>query len=87
MDKRQLVSKDLKATRDQRIKRIEDSKSSWAGFLRALEDEEERERVGDDAELMKIAKDKSREKLGTFHTFIDGSIDRPLLNADTINME
>ena len=87
LDKHQSVNKDLKATRDQRIKRIEDSKSSWAGFLRALEDEEKRERIGDDAELMKIAKDRASTKLGAYHTYIDGGIDRPLLNAETVEQE
>ena len=85
LEKRQNVSKDLKATRDQRIKRIEDSKSSWAAFIKALEDEDMRERVGDDAELMKIAKDKARDRLSEYHTFVDGKIDQPIFNADTID--
>ena len=84
LDKRGAVDKDLKATRDQRVKRIEDSKSSWAGFIRALEDEELRERMGDEIELMKIAKENAAEKLSQNHTYIDGKIDQPLLNSDTV---
>jgi len=40
LGEQQKISKDLKATREQRIKRIEDGKSSWVGLIRMLEDEE-----------------------------------------------
>jgi hypothetical protein len=40
LNEQQKISKDLKATREQRIKRIEDGKSSWVGLIRMLEDEE-----------------------------------------------
>jgi len=85
LDKKSSIAKELKATRDQRVKRIEDSKSSWSGFIRALEDEDAREREGDEIELMKLAKDNAAEKLGELHTFIDGRVDRPLLNSDTVD--
>jgi hypothetical protein len=84
IEKKGAISKDLKATRDQRVKRIEDSKSSWAGFIKALEDESFRERTGDTIELEKLAKDKKAKELGEYHTYIDGKIDRPLLNAETV---
>jgi hypothetical protein len=84
LDKKGSVGKDLKATRDQRVKRIEDSKSSWAGFIRSLEDEANRERIGDEAELMVLAKANAAKQLGELHTFMDGRIDRPLLNSDTV---
>jgi hypothetical protein len=87
LDKRGAVTNSLKATRDQRVKKIEDSKSSWAGFIKALDDEAFRERIGDDAELNKIARDAAEERLAEYHTFVDGKIDRPLLNADTIEKE
>jgi len=87
LDKKSNISKELKATRDQRVKRIEDSKSSWAGFIRALEDEAAREREGDEIELMRLAKDNAAKKLSEYHTYIDGRIDRPLLNSDTVNLD
>ena len=46
LNEQQKISKDLKATREQRIKRIEDGKSSWVGLIRMLEDEEIREKEG-----------------------------------------
>jgi hypothetical protein len=84
LDQQKTINKDMKITRDQRIKRIEDSKTSFAGLIRALEDEEYRKRMGRDAELMKIAKDKAKKDLGEYHEFADGKVDRPLLNCDTV---
>lgn len=79
LDKIKDITKSLKAARDQRIKRIEDSKSSWAGFIRALEDEELRARVGEDAEIMVMAKEAAKERLSKYHTYEDGGVDQPFL--------
>jgi hypothetical protein len=87
LDQQKTINKDLKATRDQRIKRIEDSKTSFAGLIRALEDAEYRKRMGKDAELMKIAKDKAKQDLSEYHEFADGKLDRPLLNCDTVMLD
>lgn len=78
------INQNLKATRDQRIKRIEDSKTTFAGLLRALDDEDLRRRMGDEAELMRLAKDKSREKLSQVHIFSDGQGDFPLLTPEVV---
>lgn len=78
------INKDLKATRDQRIKRIEDSKTSFTGWLKALEDEKYRERVGFEAEVMKIAKHKAEKDLSEFHSFADNKLDRPLLTPEVV---
>lgn len=87
LEKKGAISKDLKATRDQRVKRIEDSKSSFVGFIRALEDEDLRERLGEEAELNRLAKNKSYKKLAQYHTYSDGKLDRPILNSETVDME
>lgn len=83
LEKKQASAKDLKATRDQRIKRVEDAKTSWAGLIRAMDDEEFRFRTGDEAELMRLASNVAKEKLSELHTYIDGNVDRPLFNAET----
>lgn len=79
----QKISKDLKATRDQRIKIVESSKDTWAKYLRLLENEEERERAGHEIELMKLAKEKVKEDLNEWHKYMDGGVDLPILNAET----
>jgi len=87
LDKRGAIAKDLKATRDQRVKRVEDSKSSWASYIRMLEDEVVRAKEGDEIELMRLAKDKVAKDLGKYHTYVDGTVDRPLLNSETVMYE
>lgn len=83
LNEQQKISKDLKATREQRIKRIEDGKSSWVGLIRMLEDEEIREKEGREMEILAIAKDKAKNKLYEYHQFADGQIDTPILNSDS----
>lgn len=84
LGEQQKISKDLKATREQRIKRIEDGKSSWVGLIRMLEDEDVREREGREMEIIRLATEKVRNNLTNLHQYQDNSIDRPLLTPDSI---
>jgi hypothetical protein len=84
LSEQQKISKDLKATREQRIKRIEDGKSSWAGLIRMLEDEEIREKEGRQLEILKMATDKFKGSLYDLHSYQDGQLDRPILNAESV---
>lgn len=77
------ISKSLKANRDERIQRIEDGKSTLQGLLRLLEDEDVRFGMGDDAELMRLAKNASKARLSQLHVYEDGKVDQPLLTAET----
>jgi len=86
-DKNKDVTHSLKATRDQRKKRIEDSKNSWKGYLRALDAEQLRIKQGRDIELLKLAADKVANDLSQEYTYADGQIDIPLLNAETVDNE
>ena len=84
LNEQQKISKDLKATREQRIKRIEDGKSSWIGLIRMLEDEEIREREGKEMEILKKATIVSKNKLSGYHEYEDDVVDRPFLTPETI---
>jgi hypothetical protein len=84
LNEQQKISKDLKATREQRIKRIEDGKSSWAGLIRMLEDEEIREKEGREMEILAMSTDKYRQQLAEYHTYADNTIDKPFLTPETI---
>lgn len=77
------IMKDLKATRDQRVSRIESNKQTFVELLKDLELSEIREREGRQNELFKVAAQKEIERLGQSHTFADGTVDQPLLNCDT----
>ena len=78
------LAKDLKATRDQRLQRIEDGKTSWIGLIRMLEDEIVREREGFDMEVMSTSADKSLKELSEYHKYNDGMVDMPILTPETI---
>lgn len=84
LNEQQKISKDLKATREQRIKRIEDGKSSWIGLIRMLEDEDVREREGKEMEILKRATIKAKENLHEYHTYNDNKVDVPLLTPESI---
>lgn len=84
LNEQQKISKDLKATREQRIKRIEDGKSSWIGLIRMLEDEEIREREGREMEIMNMSVEQQVKKLSEYHEYQDGEVDTPLLTPETV---
>lgn len=84
-DQAKALIKDLKASRSDRIKRVEDSKTSWQGLLRMLEDENKRAEYGEEAELFKLAAQKSAERLAEPHEYADGQVDQPFLNVEYID--
>lgn len=84
LNEQQKISKDLKATREQRIKRIEDGKSSWVGLIRMLEDEEIREKEGREMEIINMATEKAKRELASYHEFADNTVDRPFLTPESV---
>jgi hypothetical protein len=84
LNEQQKISKDLKATREQRIKRIEDGKSSWVGLIRMLEDEAIREKEGREMEILAMATEKAKQKLYEYYSYADNKVDRPILNDQSV---
>jgi hypothetical protein len=84
LNEQQKISKDLKATREQRIKRIEDGKSSWIGLIRMLEDEQIREKEGREMEILALSTAKTKQKLSDYHNYADKTVDSPLLTPESI---
>ena len=84
LNEQQKISKDLKATREQRIKRIEDGKSSWVGLIRMLEDEALREKEGREMEILSIATEKHKARLEEYHSYEDKVVDKPFLTPDSV---
>jgi len=82
----QEAAKELKANRDVRIKKIEDSKTAFSGYVRYLAEEPNIRQAGRDAELLKMAMENSMKTLAEYHTYQDGKLDRPILSNQTINM-
>lgn len=83
LDRIKDIEKALKVARDQRVKKIEDSKSSWAGFMRALEDEELRAKVGEDIAIGVWAKEKAKMDFSQYHTYEDGQVAQPIATPET----
>ena len=84
LSEQQKIGKDLKATREQRIKRIEDGKSSWVGLIRMLEDELIREKEGKEMEIIALATEKAKQTLYENHQYSDGKVDQPILTPESL---
>lgn len=77
--------KDLKATREQRIAKLENNKSTMAGLIeKILRDPEFFEEQGKNIEKMRMAMDKELERLGDYHKYDDGEVDIPFLTPETV---
>jgi hypothetical protein len=84
MMRQSAMLKELKATRDQRVRVLENSRQSFLGFLRMLNEEDQRDAIGREAGLMAAAADVAAEKLRRPHTYADGMTDQPLLTPEDV---
>jgi len=87
LSEQQKISKDLKATREQRIKRIEDGKSSWVGLIRMLDDESIREKEGREMEIIAFATQNAKQNLYGYHQYADSTVDSPLLSPESLEFQ
>jgi hypothetical protein len=77
--------REMKGTREQRIKRLEDSKQSFTSWVAQLMlNPDLIKQYGTEMEKMKAAMNKERDRLATYHTYEDGQIDQPFLTPDTV---
>ena len=84
LDKSSNIAKNLKAIRSERIKRIEDGKSTFSGYIKMLESDKARRQVGAEMEIMRHAKDVAKAKMGELHTYVDDTVDRPFLTPEIV---
>lgn len=83
--KKSAMLKDMKGTREQRIKRLEDSKQSFTGWVAHLmQNPALTQQYGLEMEKMRLAMEKEKERLSVFHKFEDGQVDQPFLTPDTV---
>jgi hypothetical protein len=83
--KKNSMLKEMKATREQRVKRLEDSKhnfSSWLAYLAT--NPEMTKQYGAMMEKMRLSMEKERERLSEFHKYNDELVDQPFLTPDTV---
>lgn len=79
------ILKDMKATREARIKNLESSKQNFLGFLRSMmENRPLRLKIGREMEKMRLATIAEYERLSEWHQYQDGEVDQPLLTPDNV---
>ena len=83
--KKNSMLKEMKATREQRVKRLEDSKQSFTSWLAHLMSNPEIARAyGMEMEKMRLAMGKEKERLSHFHKYQDQLVDQPFLTPETV---
>lgn len=83
-DKKTKTLQELKATRRERIKRIEDQRQTLQGWMSELcTDASRREAFADFAEKHRLASEKEYKRLTAYHEFADGIVDRVLLTPES----
>lgn len=83
--KKAALYKDLKATRAERIHKIENSKTTLSGLIdRILKDPEFYETEGKNIERMRLAMEYEKKRLGDYHEYEDGIVDQPLLTPENV---
>lgn len=76
---------ELKATRDQRLKKIQDSSGNFNLWLQRLyTDNDYRMRMSQELEKIRLASDKAKKELSEYHKFEDGIVDQPLLTPELV---
>ena len=84
LTKKERLLKDLKGTREQRKRNADDAKTNFSSWLRQLDEKALREKEGCDMEVHRVAANKAVDKLAGYHEYEDGTVDQPILNADTL---
>jgi hypothetical protein len=78
---------ELKATRAQRIKQIEEGKVNFLGLIKDLEKEEKRKKEMIQSEIMKAAMLEHEKKYSQSHEYADKTYDIPILNPETMSKD
>ena len=83
--KKNAMLKEMKGTREQRIKRLEDSRQTFIGWVAHLiQNPNLVQKYGVEMEKMRLAMEGERERLSQFHKYQDGTVDQPFLTSDTV---
>ena len=84
LTKKERLLKDLKGTREQRKRNADDAKTNFTSWIRQLDSKEARVKEGFDMEVHRVAAEKAVERLSGYHEYEDGTVDQPILNANTL---
>jgi len=79
------ILKEMKGTREARIKHLESNKNNFLPLLRKIvEDQSVRRRVGRDMEKMRLAAEVEFQRLSEWHEYEDGEVDQPILTPENV---
>jgi hypothetical protein len=83
--KKNSMLKEMKATREQRVKRLEDSRQSFTAWLAYLVSNPEIAKgYGMEMEKMRLAMEQEKDRLSAYHEYQDGLVDQPFLTSETV---
>lgn len=85
-NRHQKLMEALKATREQRIAKVETSGKTFLSIIRELQDQARLEIEGRQIALMRRATGQEYERLARPHVYDDGNEDQPILSAETVEM-
>jgi len=85
IEQKNKLMNELKATRDQRLKKTQDSSGNFSLWLQQIYlDNDIRMKMSQELEKTRLASEKAKIQLSEYHKFEDGAIDQPLLTPDTV---
>jgi hypothetical protein len=85
LNRKTSMLKELKGTRDQRLKRIEDSKQTFTGWItEVVSNPNMRRELGQYIEKMRLAVSAEEDRLKQPYKYADNDVDLPLLTPETI---
>jgi hypothetical protein len=87
LEKKQMLMKDVKGTRDQRYKEIKESKDTLFNWIKSHNEKLLRQEESHLMELHRIASEKEKLRLSSYHEYMDNTVDRPLLNSESVLLE
>jgi hypothetical protein len=86
--RKEAIMKSIKGSREQRLKRIEDSKETLSSFLvKILEDDDLRKKLGLEMKKQALATRAEYERLSKLHEYMDKGIGRPIFNSETVELD
>jgi hypothetical protein len=76
--------KEMRATREQRVKKLEDSKENFKDWVvHLMKNPSVTKGYGEEMEKMRLAMEAEKSRLTQPHEFTDGVIDQPFLTPET----
>lgn len=82
------ILKSMKATRDARIKQLEQNKNNFLSLMRKIvQDRKFRADLGIEMEKMRLATQVEYQRLSEWYEYDDGEVDQPLLTPENVLTE